>query len=404
MSPAESKALLARPAAPQGHCPCADAALCEPVRALRFERELFVFHTAGEPCNYDQWRQFDWSRITTLAVWEFGIRPELLCYAHSLGVKVVLPASLPTKVYAGADAAAKDAWVAATVKAVRSAFADGVNFDTEDAIDGQDAQTRAGLTDIVARTRAALPDLQITFDVGAWPGVDDRFYDFSALAAATDFFVVMAYDMASAVWGACLASPNSPPPMVNQGILNWLAVAGVAPSSLVLALPWYGRSYACADGTAPGARYCPIEPSPWRSAPCTDATADAVAFSAVPAMLKRSVGAFAGAAGAGRPSLDAVLESRYFNVPGKAGEAGPPTQVWFDDVASLRGKYRNAIATHGLRGIGCWTANMLDYGPAPFNDTSLIPSATHEMWAAISNATTLNATTLATPRPSGAAA
>ena len=46
-----------------------------------------------------------------------------------------------------------------------------------------------------------------------------------------------------------------------------------------------------------------------------------------------------------------------------------------------------AMETYELRGIGTWTANMLDYGPAPFNNTSLIPQATHDMWSAISKAT-----------------
>lgn len=62
---------------------------------------------------------------------------------------------------------------------------------------------------------------------------------------------------------------------------------------------------------------------------------------------------------------------------------GAVTQLWYDDIESLSIKYALAAA-HGLRGVGVWTANMLDYGPPPFNHTASIPQATREMWSAIS--------------------
>ena len=82
--------------------------------------------------------------------------------------------------------------------------------------------------------------------------------------------------MASYIWGACVATPNSPPPQVKWGVQNWLSI--VDSRQLVLALPWYGRKYPCAAGTAKDGRFCPIEPAPWRDATCTDAAADAVDF------------------------------------------------------------------------------------------------------------------------------
>ena len=79
--------------------------------------------------------------------------------------------------------------------------------------------------------------------------------------------------MASYIFGACLATPNSPPPQVLDGVLKWLSVENVTPEKLVLAVPWYGRSYECAAGTAPDARYCPLaNPAPWRDCNCTDAS------------------------------------------------------------------------------------------------------------------------------------
>lgn len=78
-------------------------------------------------------------------------------------------------------------------------------------------------------------------------------------------------------------------------------------------------------------------------------------------------------------SRDELLQSPWINLV----EEGVVSQIFYDDVQSLPIKYRMAAA-QGLRGVGLWTANMLDYGPAPFNDSTLIPQATRDMWQAIS--------------------
>ena len=140
----------------------------------------------------------------------------------------------------------------------------------------------------------------------------------------------------------------------------------------MLAVPWYGREYPCVAGTAKDARYCPIAAAPWRDANCTDAKANAVDFSSMPAKTAASVdGAHA----------DAILEQSWMNFVDKDGNV---SQLWYDDLASLEAKYR-IVKDKGLRGVGVWTANMLDYGPAPsFNDSSKVPQATRDMWTSIS--------------------
>ena len=74
-----------------------------------------------------------------------------------------------------------------------------------------------------------------------------------------------------------------------------------------------------------------------------------------------------------------MLQQNWMNVVD--AKTGAVSQVWFDDVASLTVKYD---AARDLRGVGVWTPNMLDYGPAPYNDSSMVPKATRDMWTAVS--------------------
>ena len=370
--PDESQALLDPSATYPGECPCKDKALCDLQTAPRFEKELFAFHVAGEGYNMQQWRRYDWSRLTTIALWEFlDSSAELYCYAKSKRVRVVVPASPEVAVYGGTNESAKAAWTAGVAENVRRYFADGVNMDTEDAIAPGNRTSRDGLTDMVKRVREALPEGAVVgYDVGWMPGIDGRFYDVAGIAEHADYLLIMAYDMASYIFGACLATPNSPPPQVLQGVLNYLAL--VDPSQLVLAVPWYGREYPCVSGTAKEARYCPIAAAPWRDANCTDAKANAVDFSSMPAKTAASVDG---------AHTDAILEQSWMNFVDKDGNV---SQLWYDDLASLEAKYR-IVKDKGLRGVGVWTANMLDYGPAPsFNDSSKVPQATRDMWTSIS--------------------
>ena len=105
----ESQALLDPSAKYPGECPCKNTSLCEIIKTPRFEKELFAFHVAGEYRNFDQWRQYDWSRLTTIAPWEFlDDSAELYCYAKSLGVRVVVPASPTVDVYGGTNETVKE--------------------------------------------------------------------------------------------------------------------------------------------------------------------------------------------------------------------------------------------------------------------------------------------------------
>ncbi len=51
---------------------------------------------------------------------------------------------------------------------------------------------------------------KVTIDVAWAPNcVDNRCYDYAALAKVTDFLIVMSYDERSRIYGPCVAGPNS---------------------------------------------------------------------------------------------------------------------------------------------------------------------------------------------------
>jgi di-N-acetylchitobiase len=58
--------------------------------------------------------------------------------------------------------------------------------------------------------------------------------------------------------------------------------------------------------------------------------------------------------------------------------------VWYDDPASLAQKYQVA-ADHGLKGIGFWNLDCLDYS----SKDGLVQQQTRDMWDAVGRAVAL---------------
>ena len=153
-------ALLISPAAAATTvCPCANASHCAPIVGRR-EREVFAYCVG---CA--QWRHYDWDRITTLAVSDHYFSPwdnELMCYAHSRGVRVVL---WTPRVMGGAgqnqvgkitNATARREWVAFTMRRVTQWHLDGVNVDFEDKNTNASNAVSTSLTALLGELRTAL--------------------------------------------------------------------------------------------------------------------------------------------------------------------------------------------------------------------------------------------------------
>jgi hypothetical protein len=65
-------------------CPCSDASLCTPVSTV-YEKEVFGFTGNGAK----DWRTFDFTSVTAIA---WATDPQLICYAHKHGVRVIAAA------------------------------------------------------------------------------------------------------------------------------------------------------------------------------------------------------------------------------------------------------------------------------------------------------------------------
>ena len=73
-------------------CPCKNPSWCHPLTAETAAApsrrpEFFGFATVTGAAS--PWRYYDWDVVTTVA---WNTDPQLMCYAHSRGVRVVLSA------------------------------------------------------------------------------------------------------------------------------------------------------------------------------------------------------------------------------------------------------------------------------------------------------------------------
>ena len=156
-------------------CPCSNATLCQPIQRVGPE-QIYAFHVDGSANgSLEDWKLFDWSRITTLCLYG-TLSPELLCHAHAHGVRITLGNGGTG--YDFSDAAV-DAWVNHTVHQVQTMFVDGINIDLEisncsgrigncDNPSGWSTEAMANLTRatrLMANTlHDAVPGSQVSFD------------------------------------------------------------------------------------------------------------------------------------------------------------------------------------------------------------------------------------------------
>lgn len=343
-------------------CPCSNTSLCQPVNVAD-RAELFIFQV-----RTSDWHHYNFTHLTTIVACA-GVDPALLCYAHDRNIRVVSIASYPVEQMA--NTTARQQWVKQQVATVQSSWIDGVNVDFEDALDTTTALLYTALVaNLTSALHSLVPGSQVTVDVAWSPNcIDGRCYDAVGLAAASDFLFVMSYDMRSQIYNLtdCVASANSPVHRVAAGLHNYTALLGVPAAKLVLGVPWYFYDYPCSNSTLPTDSRCTIEPVPFRGAPCSDAAGTERDYEQYSALLAVST--------TGR-QWSQQYASWWFNYVHPT--TGAVHQVWMDDVVSLQVKYR-LIEREGLRGVGMWTADFLNYSLPLLNET-------RQMWVAIGEA------------------
>ncbi|CAF1326622.1 unnamed protein product [Adineta steineri] len=335
-------------------CPCPDISLCQPLQ-IGSRHEKVAFMTADS-----NWRYYDYSQLTTIVICTDDFDPQLLCLAHSRNVRLVWIANYDVKQLS--NATARTLWVNSQVDKVKKSFTDGVNLDMEDEI-ANGTITALQYTQLVQELsnliRIEVPGSMVSVDVGGTAPCDDgRCYDYTGLADASDFLFVMAYDLRSQIYDLndCIASANSPIARVEGGLTNYTDIFHIAPSKLVLGVPWYCYDYKCL--TLDANMTCTIEHIPFRGAPCSDAAGVQHDYKYCRELLRVN-------STTGR-LVDNRTGGVFFNYKNQGD--GYIHQIWMDDPETLVIKYDLANTRH-LLGIGMWQADALDYSPNATQDT-----------------------------------
>ena len=347
-------------------CPCPYTKLCAPL-SVPNGKEVLGFMTSTE-----NWLEYNWSTITTLALFTTFDDQELydlMCFAHSKSVRVLL-AGRGFGAWQLGNALARAAWINNYLSLAQQYFLDGINIDFEDTIE-ENSSDELLLTKLVNETYTAFKSVnsnyQVSFDVSWSPGCDDgRCYQYAQLAEYTDFLVIMAYDERDMVWEQpCTAGPNSATGTTLHGIQKYQQL-GIPIRKLVLGLPWYGYDYICLTLSADN--ICTIKAVSRVGAPCSDAVGKQINYSDI-------MENFLPISTSGR-LYNATSESPYFNYRASDGTVH---QIWYDDPQSLKAKYQLA-ASQGMRGVAVWNIDCLDYTSSKADNKA----ETQEMWDALS--------------------
>lgn len=345
-------------------CPCSNPSLCAPIHVAP-RKEVFGFQVTPSNWPYYRW---DAAGLTTVCA-AGGLDPDMLCHAHANQVKVSVIVGFPVAQLQNETFI--QAFIDQQIAAAQAGFYDGINFDVEDPLTLEQAPA---LTAVVNRTAIAMkaaivPDFQISVDVAWSPNcIDERCYDYASLCSAADLCFVMAYDMRSQVfWPApCIASANSPLPLVASGLTNFTSLS-IPADKLILGVPWYGYTYTCIDDPAPDQNVCTIQRVTWRGVNCSDAVGSEIDYSYVNSLIANNA--------TRAVAWNDTLSAPFFDYVDAT--TGAVHQVWFDNPRSLSAKFALA-ASMGLRGVGTWELDALDYT----SSDPIIRNQTAAMWDA----------------------
>lgn len=109
-----------------GQCPCTNQSLCQPIQlGPRHEKFAFIVNT-------NNWRSYDYSQLTTIAMFIGDLPGEFLCFAHSQQVRLVWATGYDS--HQLGNVTAREVWKQMQLEKVKSTFTDGINIDFEHSI------------------------------------------------------------------------------------------------------------------------------------------------------------------------------------------------------------------------------------------------------------------------------
>ncbi|XP_044288238.1 di-N-acetylchitobiase-like isoform X2 [Varanus komodoensis] len=242
---------------------------------------------------------------------------------------------------------------------------DGINMDIEQGVKKASAKYYA-LTALVKETtekfHKEIPGSQVTFDVAWSPRcINNRCYNYSGIADSCDFMFVMSYDEWPQMWKKCIVGANAPYDQTLSGYDKYIRM-GINPKKLVMGVPWYGYDYTCLDLTA---HVCSFAKFPFQMLLCSSAVRSQVPYKTI--------------MNQGNSSLSGILWNKAQKAPylEYKDSHGTYHQVWFDNPRSISLKAAY-VKKHGLRGVGMWNANCLDY-----SGSAVAQEQSQAMWEAL---------------------
>jgi hypothetical protein len=363
----------------------AAAALPPPAPAV----ELFAWDS-GRGGNPELLEQLP--GLTTLGTFGWPPTPEFVQAAHAKRIKVVRATGVNCSLIA--TAAGRAGIVNELVASMASAGADGLNIDEESY-----AGPPEHFTALIRELKAALAPTHgsLSLAVPSWP-VNPHYakihyrtgLNYTAIGAIADYLVIMGYDLPyiepCSHTGNCSQTPlwpplaNAPLPALQRTVQQYQQL-GVAASRLVMALPWYGKDYACQSAAgaadlpdpAGGPGHCTLLTPDTASGtwPCTGCYTHLP--TCVP-LVNYEVIAATAYANITAHKIDPITQSVYFEYtnatssPARKAEAeagagshqgcpGYRHQIWYDNATTLAVKSKWAQQA-GLRGAGVYAVGM----------------------------------------------
>lgn len=391
------RATLGRPAG--WNCSCSAAQFCKPLPGGPLARREVLATWGTVPQQFRPLSDIDWDVTTTLvlgawpgsSIWahESPNASELLCMAHSRGVRVVLSGPFhlwwpgaaashftkPRHINASTQAAMAEA----ALEVVYANGFDGISFDIEGGYTAEFGPDVTGLVRSVrSRFQAALPNAQISFWLGLAAAQRPLGFNTKELSKSVDLMAVMAYDLISNQ--SAVAGPDLRMSFFAESIETLIA-QGVPTEKIAVGFSWRASEYACKE----------VIPTTER---CTCVTTET--YNGREVCSAKRHGYFAGlqqlqmlAPPGNKLRWSATEQASYFNVVSSSGSnvtsgrhdlVQKVSQWWIDGPQTLAPRYEWARSRQ-LRGVTMWTASGACCWPPYVVAT---PGAERAMWQAIS--------------------
>jgi spore germination protein YaaH len=275
--------------------------------------------------------------------WTSSRLTSIINAAHTKGTRVVLTISVfawtsGQAALQGAllgNPAARQNLAVQAADAVRARGADGINLDFEPIVSGYADEYTLFVRAVRAELDKRAAGYQLTFDTTGYIGN----YPIEAATApgGADAIFIMGYDYRTASAGySGSIDPLSGPAYDLQDTVNAFA-ARVAPSKLILGVPWYGRAWSTVSDQV-NAR-----------------TQTGLKFGASNSVLYDTAAAYAKQYGRRWDTREQSpwIAYRRQNCSTTYGCVTTWRQVYYDDAESLKRRY-DMINRMGLRGTGIW--------------------------------------------------